>query len=83
MLFCDENSIDVFANLVNRNAINMYSFNVRRQNKQALEYVITNIDLPTDYDELPESFKNMTKKAYDTEVCKDMEVRAFNLAKNK
>lgn len=56
---------------------------LRIQNNQVLECVITNIDLPVDYDELPESFKDMTKKAYDIQVCKDMEVYDFDLVKDR
>lgn len=75
LMFCDEDSVDVFSNVVNRNVVNMYSFNVRRQNKNALEYVMTNVDLPTAYDELPEALRDLTKKAYKAECDKGMEIR--------
>lgn len=65
IVFCDENSIEVFEPAVHSKGLNVYSINPRRKNDGVVEYIITNIDLPTGpYSTLPEDFKELAMTNY-------------------
>lgn len=65
IVFCDENSIEVFEPAVHSRGLNVYSINPRRKNDEVVEYIITNIELPTGpYSTLPEDFKELAMANY-------------------
>lgn len=73
IVFCDENSIEVFEPAVHSRGLNVYSINPRRKNDGVVEYIITNIDLPTGpYTTLPEDFKELAMANYKKALKNDL-----------
>lgn len=66
IVFCDENSIEVYEPAIHAKGLNVYSINPRRKNDGVVEYIITNIDLPAGpYSTLPEDFQAIAKANYE------------------
>ena len=73
IVFCDENSIEVYEPAIHADNLNVYAINSRRKSDNVLEYIITNIELPTGpYSSLSKRFKDIFMQNYNNALDENM-----------